>query len=565
MANRNPDSRPRPDNGPGNHKNPFMNPIGSVGESSYRDTVLPDTGTNYIVYGEGGNTRHQGNFRKDNPYFEQLMIASNNQDKDALYELAIQWEADYANLQEQREYNQGVLEEQREYDSPVNQIARARAAGINPDLDGSSGSTSSGSSAQMQIPAMADQTGQTKFSNSYDNTQLVFEGINTAANFVSSMAGGVSGIMGAVSQLMTMPSQIALNEANAGLSGAKANEINQLLDGKKKAIDLSNIGQGISNTSATLQQLAHFSKLIAPNTADMAPHLKALGVEEAQIAPYTDLIKQLHANPEMRDHFAKAELSARWSEEQNSQYTNALVAEMTELQRNIDYEQKHWTFQTTQLQGKIAKLLNTDSFAQQTASNEMTAAMLEGQALTIKGDEMKLYAKQLAYDTAAHLKAIEDRAVTLTSIDNTITALYKQPKTPERDAQINRLNAERVGLRTMLSNEFYKIKDTYLVTSQQIYQNQTILDADNQILPEAQRSGANFFSDVTFNDLIHHTRTPDEIANQWVRTAVDAAGVAVDAAGVARGFHFNKTYKEAHDGMQFQKGYKAGREGAFSF
>lgn len=562
MAGRNPDAS-KPNRG--TTLDPFLNPVGSVQDStSYRDTP-PATDRNYTVYGEGGKARHQGNFNNSNPYFEQLMLANNNQDKDALYELAIQWEADYANLQEQREYNRGVLEEQRTYDSPVNQIARARAAGINPDLEGSGGSTSSGSGAQMQLPAMADQTGQTKFSNQYDNTSLVFEGINTAANFAGTLTTGVSSIMNAVSQMKMVPSQIALNEANAGLDNAKANEINQLLSGRKKSLDLANVAQGISNSTATLQQLAAFSELIAPDTADMAPHLRALGVEEAQIAPYTDLIKQMHANPQMRDKYAKAELSARWSEEQNAQYTNAVVAEMTELQKSIDYEQKHWTFQSTQLQGKIAKLLNTDSYAESVASNEVTAELLEGQALTIKGDEMKLYAKQLAYDTKAFLRSIADRATAIKSIDETVAALYKQQKTPERDAQINRLNSERIGLRTMLSNEFYKIKDAYLVTSQQIYQNQAILGPNNQILPEAQRSAANFFSDVTFNDLIHHTRTPDEIANQWVNTAIGAAGVAVDAANVGRGFHFNKTYKEAHNGMQFKKGFKEGQAGAFSF
>lgn len=564
MANRNPDAQGRPDNLPDSY-NPFTNPIGSVGSSGYRDTVLPDAGRNYTVIGDGGKVRHQGNFRSDNPYFTQLQIATGNQDKDALYELAIQWEADYANLQEQREYNQGVLEEQRQYDSPVNQIARARAAGINPDLEGSSGSTSSGSSAQMQIPAMADQTGQTKFSNQYDNTQLVFEGLNTAANFAGTLTTGVSSIMNAVSQMKMVPSQIALNEANAGLDTAKANEINQLLSGKKKSLDLANVAQGISNSTATLQQLAAFSELIAPDTADMAPHLRALGVEEAQIAPYTDLIKQMHANPQMRDKYAKAELSARWSEEQNDQYTNAVVAEMTELQRNIDYEQKHWTFQSTQLQGKIARLLNTDSYAESVASNEVTAELLEGQALTIKGDEMKLYAKQLAYDTETFLRSIAERAVAIQSIDQTLANLHKQPKTPERDAQINRLNAERIGIRTMLSNEFYKIKDAYLITSQQIYHNQTLLNKKGQVVNEGARSAPNFFSDATFNDLIHHQRTPGEIAQGWVNTTIDAAEVAVDAAGVARGFQFNTVYKEAHDGMQFKKGFKEGQKGAFAF
>lgn len=326
-----------------NKKNNFTNPYGAVLEyaKEQRDQYIEENDITAVT-GKHGKIRHSGKFSSNNPYLSQLEVAKGNQDKDALYELAVQWEADYANRQMQLEENRAILEEQREYDSPLAQTQRMREAGINPDLEGASvGSGSGNGSAQLANPGMADQTGQTKFSNKYDNTSLIFEGINTASGIVGTLTSGVSGIMNAVSTMKMLPSQIALNEANAGLSSAKANEVNALLEGKKKSLNLSNVAQGIQNSTATLQQLAEFSHLIAPDTADFAPHLKALGVEEANIAPYTDMIKQMHANPQMRDKYAKAELSARWSEAENAQYTDATVAEMTDLGYKIQYEQQY--------------------------------------------------------------------------------------------------------------------------------------------------------------------------------------------------------------------------------
>ena len=527
MAHRNPDAQGRPDNLP---DNPFTNPIGSVGSSSYRDTVLSDAGRNYTVYGDGGKARHQGNFRSDNPYFEQLMLANNNQDKDALYELAIQWEADYANLNEQREYNKAVLEEQREYDSPVNQIARARAAGINPDLEGSSGGTSSGSSAQMQIPAMADQTGQTKFSNLYDNAHLVFEGINTAGNFLGTMATSVSGIMNAVSTMKMLPSQIAANEAHADLQGAQANEIRELLSGKKKSLDLSNAAQGIQNSTAILQQLASFADLISPDTPDMAPHLASLGVPEAQIPAYTDFIKQMHANPKMRAQYAKASTAAKFSEAENDLYSQSLVSGMVELQYKMEYEALDLEYHRNHLNNSIATLLDTDSFAEDSAELEMDKLALAGQSVGVDSAALNLKAQQIQNDTEAFLTKLEQKASVITSIRGARDHIYSLAKgrslTPEETSMVNRLNAEEMAMYSLASSEFNQIKTTFLRTGQALYDRYRRLDNKGNLRALEGQEKFNFYSDITFNDIITHGKTVGEIAREWTNTAVSAAGVA---------------------------------------
>lgn len=541
-------------------ENTLTNPIGSVSDSTtYRE------GSNSGTTWTDSKGRHTGQYSKNNPYFDQMRLAQDKQDIDALYELAIQWEADYANRQMQLEENRAILEEQRQYDSPVEQIARQRAAGINPDLEGSSGgSSSSGSSAQLANPGMADQTGQTKFSNQYDNAHLVFEGINTASNLVGALAGGVSGIMNAVSNMKILPSQILLNEANAGLSSAKANEITELLAGKKEGVRLSNIAQGIQNSTATLQQLALFADLIDPNTPDMAPHLTALGIPEAQIPAYTDMIKQMHANPKMREQYAKAEVGAKWSEAENALYTDAVVAEMTDLGYKIQYEQQYWSFNTSQLKNKISALLNTDEVAGQSASNELEKLRLEGAAVGLSQGEVDLRVKQLKHDTAAYLRALKDHAEVLKTIEDNITALgnAENSDSPNVKAILNRLRTEKLAMRGMLANEFNQIKTHYMLATQNAYYYGTVLDENGEIKEEGEVAKYNYFSDLIFNDLVYHRRTPDEIANQWVNTAIDAVGVAVDAANVGRGFGFNRTYRDVHNNREFNRGQAIGYDKA---
>lgn len=547
MAGRNPDaSKP---NRSDEVMNTFTNPVGSVGSSGYRETP-PQTERNYVVYGEGGKARHQGNFSNSNPYFEQLMLANNNQDKDALYELAIQWEADYANLNEQREYNQGVLEEQRQYDSPVNQIARARAAGINPDLEGSSGSTSSGSGAQMQLPQMADQTGQTKFSNQYDNASLVMEGINTAANVVSTFTSGFSSIISSLDTLKTLPSRTALNEAQASLGQAQANEINELLPGKKEGQKLANTGQslynisrGISNSTATLQQLAQFSQLIAPDTADMAPHLRALGVEEAQIAPYTDLIKQMHANPEMRDKYAKAELSAKWSEEENTQYTTDLVGRMVSSAIKIKEQELQFQEDFTAVQSRVQAIL----------ANDPNYTKNQGE-LIIKDskqarDQQDFAIQMFQRDVATYGENIQDIAWSIKRSQSTINDIYKKAGAEKR----NLTPVEKATVEDLQTT----IRQMRVLGSQQIQQlyglekhaNRLKFYSEDRINPQTGESEPltslqrhNIESRIVFDDVLTDVRTGTDVAIDVTSRVLTALGVGYSAYALRKTQKAPKTY-----------------------
>lgn len=216
------------------------------------------------------------------------------------------------------------------------------------------------------------------------------------------------------------------------------------------------------------------------------------------------------------------------------------------------------------MKNKISALLNTDEFAGQTASNELESLRLEGSAVGLAQDEVDLRVDQLKHDTEAYLNALKDHAETLDTIEKTIKSLQssENPNSPQTKALIDRLRAEKMSLRGLLSNEFSQIKQHYLSTAQQYYHSNTILRSDGTIRDEGRVAKYNYFSDLTFNDLILHRRTAGEIANQWVNSTISAADVVVDAAGVARGFDFNSTYRDVHNNREFNRGQAIGYEKA---
>lgn len=181
--------------------NDFSLPVGAIQETINKKvaelTATPFTspsndGKEYVeVIGRGGSVRHSGYFSPNNPYLANLQSANKNQDKDALYELAVKWEADNYNTQESRDYN-----------SPLSQVGLSREAGINSDIVGSSaGSAGSSGSAGSAIP---QQTSQTKFSNAYDN-------ISSATAVVNSVVSTAQSITALVQTIGTMSDVFSLS------------------------------------------------------------------------------------------------------------------------------------------------------------------------------------------------------------------------------------------------------------------------------------------------------------------------------------------------------------------
>lgn len=350
----------------------------------------PETSGNTVVKGTYGKTRHAGNFSQSNPYAQQLAVATNNQDKDALYEKAVNWEADRASL-----------EEQRAYDDPSAQVARQRAAGINPDLSGSSG----GSSISSGSSAVQPQTqGQTKFSNSYDTSATVFQGMQATASLISSLTGAVSGGFDLVKGISTFGDFLSQSASQSSMLKTAANIASQTAPGVIAAQNAENqiaVDTAESRTSSMNLDAYHKKLAFVDTLSHMLDGTKEYTDDELDSfisrVGYTDsggelrtLMRDYMGTPQLRKYYNDYALQARASQIANvaAPYDFLLSVQQTSNQcklQEITLQQMLGSFKQS-----IANLTFTDEQAQNIAS----AQNLD--------NATKVQQNKLAYETAVY-------------------------------------------------------------------------------------------------------------------------------------------------------------------
>lgn len=507
------------------------------GNTTYRDSdqtlndlTNPVGSVVYNAYGNGGSLRHTGNFYTNNPYLDDLKVARDNQDIDALYERAVEWDADWFNLQEQRAYDKAVLDEQRDYDSPVNQIARQRAAGINPDIAGSgSGSgSSSGSSAQMTPRQIADQQGQTKFSNKYDNLNNVFNGINAGANVLSSVVGAYGAIADSVMKFKSLPSQIALNNSTAKLNTTKADEISQLLSGKKT-------GQALDNGLKFVNLIGSLGNMIKPDASDeeFAALVEQAGIEEASRPGYISAIKQAQSQPGFLSNYKSDILSERDAEAQLQVYTQEALLGIHEEELQLQELQLDFDIMRQGIQNSVMTYL--------TNSPGYTENLADIQSLTADNaaNSLELAKDQLRRDFAAYGQGLEHLVKGVENL-RARNAELEQLRDGRKDKRLN--TVEQLEYDTNL----LRISQMEALGSQNIAQVYSILhDARRQKFYLESAGGYNkekgtltppigksvfddytlVFGQIGFGDVLNGQYTTTQLAQEWSKIALQVLSI----------------------------------------
>lgn len=502
------------------------------------ENLIGDEGLVHHAKKYKGMVERRSYFSSNNPYFSMLENTSHGHSEQLadLYAKAYDYEADQAIYLQQLRVNEALKNEQREYDSMESQVARARAAGVNLDIQASAGGGSSGSgsaSAPQQPSQLVDSNSQ--WSDRYAGKYYSLAALEAAGGFIQQIASSVGIILDSTSQMKVLPSQINLNEAQAGLMDAQANSINSLLPGQIEGQTLQNAGQQLNNTNAFVGQLAKLSRLIVPeiNDNDLTNTLTGLGYTTEQIPSASSIIRQFHKDPNLLNEFVSGDTKLRWSHAENAIYTKELVSQMVDLDQRTQYLQQQAQFETTELQKNIASILNTPEFADILAGNEMLNAEVNQQSL-------ELAKKQLIFDTEAFLRNLEIRASNLEIIEHDMDQIVKFAKSQNREmsaqerATYDRLYAEYTALYTCTSQQFHEIKQSYLDAAQQMYHYKYATNGKGGLNPAIMLELANMYSDATFNDVIYHTKTVGDVANQWVNTAISGAA-AIGTIAIGKG------------------------------
>lgn len=507
--------------------NGLDNPIGSVME--FDDSV----GRMKHKYSTDLLDRHAGQFIDENPALKHLAVATNKQDVDALYERAVDFDI--------KNY---ILQEQRDYDLPENEIKRQRDAGINVDLTGSgSGSGGIGSgNAQMQTIE-----GQTKFSNSYDNTHLALEGINTAANMFSAFTGGITGfinaytsVIGAMDTLATQHSRINLSDAHANLGNAQANEINQILAGKKEGISLSNAGKSIENSNAVLGHLANLSQLLSADSTDesILSSIKSLGLSEDEgvLGNYKDIVKSFHKNPEMQKKFFNESLGVRQAKERYEQFDEGFIAELVSFEKREARAQARWDTNVAELQAMVSGMLNNEDYATDLADLEQTitgnanvGADIQGVMLQAEFDSLGLKLDEISKE-ADRVQGMIDE---IKANPRGYTGLGgKTLLSPMQEQRIRQLEIQKARLLASGSEKFEQCFDIL----DEIHRTEASYFAygGKTGTPTKPSAGLGAYNQETFMSIYTRKASFGEVLRELSSTAIQAAGIYFGAKGAGR-------------------------------
>lgn len=369
--------------------NDLTNPIGSV---------PPIDGNNvYSIKGKYGGKRGTAELSPDNPYLHNLLLADNNTDKDALFEMAIKWEGQRAQDLWQLGVNREILEEQRAYDDPAAVLARQRKAGINPDLAGASAGASAGGSSSMPYtaPDSPDIQNTTKFSNSYDNIQQVLGTISTITQVVEAVGSLVGGFT-------LLPSQLRISNAQADLAEGTLDSAKSLARSQASAAELSALGDRIDFVG----RLASF---VQPDSDESTVRnlFSSLGVPDEQLESVYGLYNHYKDSDAMQAEYNERQLRKKDSQARNMAYTFELLKGIYTNEAETKNLRSQSAFYVEQVQNAIGKMLaepENIQTASQTAKQSLENAR---DSSIIDSDTLKLQSKQIKHDLKAFDKFID--------------------------------------------------------------------------------------------------------------------------------------------------------------
>lgn len=422
-------------------------------------------------------------FSPENPYYQQMAYASKKSDLIELQQQAIRWEAEQQNYQQQLSDQERLRDEQREYEHPAAQLARQRAAGINPDLAGSAGGSAGGStgSAPISAPDLADAQAP-DFVTPQEEANTIFDGINTAVSALSGITGTLNAGVEFAKSLATFGDTLDIAHSAARSAVADANVDEAIAGDKIQASQLATLRSRLSyiGESAALFRGDETDEEILStfkNLGDLNP--------EASAGAY----KRYRDTPEVQAAYQKALLSEKQSRAANQTATFDFLVDMSEDQWLAKRYNVRCQKQFNLFQSHINEFYQTLENAQKEASVKQLGLKLSDQAL-------KHAKKQLEYDIKAWEESCRYIATKIAEIDGQIENYEEKGSFRNNESYLLRLNLHRAHLLQLGSNQFHQMYDIVNQYDEETIYNKTsgrMETRPGQFLDKPLRKHANFY------------------------------------------------------------------------
>lgn len=500
----------------------FTQPVGSV---------------NVEAYGRGGKLRHEGIFSSDNYYASQIPVVSNNKDMDAMYERAVETEADISKWKRENAYAREVLEEQRKYDDPAAVIARERAAGLNPDIAGGSSGGSSGSSAQQQIAPMADVSAQSKFKNAYDDSSQIVDSVNAASGIISSISGFGDTVMKGIEMSKTLSSRASLLDTQAYIADKTKDDVVAQVGQKTK------LG-GFDIMNNVMETVARISGLVTPEStdADISDIMNTMSVPQSSQPGMMKFVRHAQKNPTYLADWEASKKEQQELQAYNDKYTPEVLGDIMSNTLKIHRAQQAFSLDRATLSANIAKYLNTDQNAQNIADASKIGNDVALKDVKFTRDKLERDISAYVHNIAA-IKGEEDRILEFEK-------LWKQ-KVRERTMNHGKLNLTQAdylvldGLRNyreqlhiLGSTEVDQLYGIAAAAASAFYINGQNFNGIGEVEPTIGIQKHQVFTGYNYRQLSNGEVTPD----QFTKSLLGIIPYVGDAAGNLLTYDGNNKY-----------------------
>lgn len=357
-------------------------------------------------------SKHSGSFSANNPYFTQLDRAGSKADEDALFELAVKWEAEQAGYQQERADKYADLQEQRAYDDPTAVVSRNRRAGINSDLVGASGAvgSGSGSSVTADMPSLTTPTDNTsRFSNQVDRHSMILGAVDS----VSGLLGAFSSLGSAVTNSISTLAMLPIAKRAGELSNQLAHEMRpHQVSAAQEAVrgaKIANESADLSLINQSLGTLNTLSGFITPETSDedATNILSSLGFGADRIPTLKAGIKQWHSNPLYQATWKNSQTQAVEADERAKAFTNEFYSQLFDLASQSELLNLSLDNSLKDFELKVAKLLNTDEYASQVADLTKLGTSNDINTLTLSNEQIGLMRQYIKRDSDAFVSQLD--------------------------------------------------------------------------------------------------------------------------------------------------------------
>lgn len=388
-------------------------------------------------------------FSPDNPYYLSLQYAKNVDDFHQLRNEAINWES---------------KKEQRFYESPLAQVSRMRAAGLNPDLDGGSSVSTGSSSANVGNLGAPVSTAQQDRALDLQEQQLKQQAILGGFGAAASLLGGI----GSVAQIgLNMSERIADWGANrlsarsaASLADSSATLAAKTLPNTVAKSNISAVRDGIGLVGDVASQLS--SEQVSDRDY-VVKHLTGLGVSDPEAL--ADRVVAYGASPQMQKYYNDNIVAARKSQAEQEIATFDSIRQLTSDAYAIQMYQGSQQRSMAQFNAALADLLNTPENLENTS-----AAVLDSNAAA--ASESHLRKQKAEFAVNRWFFQLEQLTNQITDSFNRVQkyqSLYDESPSPTNAAKLQSALVAHARLEGLAAEELSMMYDLLDKTSSHDY------------------------------------------------------------------------------------------------